>query len=151
METAKQGNVILLFTVVTVVFLPLSFMTSFFTIELDAFPYNDDGKLPLPTILGIILAVSAGVSIPFVLMAFNLEAVLDWSNQVIARAKHSKVAVGMISLVTLVVFISLAIILSQPLETGIQAGVLIAVGLLSSMAVISLFMFHMFKSKGWFE
>jgi galactitol-specific phosphotransferase system IIC component len=97
------------------------------------------------------VAVSAGVSIPFVLMAFNLEVVLDWSNQVIARAKHSKLAVGMISLVTLVVFISLAIILSQPLETGIQAGVLIAVGLLSSMAVISLFMFHMFKSKGWFE
>lgn len=96
------------------------------------------------------MSVSAGVSIPFVLIAFNLERVLNWSNQVIERAKHSKVGAGMISIISLVVFISLAIILSQPLELGIKAGVLIAVGLLASMAVVSLLMFHMFHSKPWF-
>lgn len=43
-------------------------MTSFFTIELDAFPYNDEGKMPLPTILGIIRKEFA----PTLAMGINL-------------------------------------------------------------------------------
>jgi len=69
-ETARQGNVILLFTVVTVVFvseptpsalpspltvqLPLSFITSFFTVPIAAFPYNDKDKMPVGFVLAII-------------------------------------------------------------------------------------------------
>ncbi|KAH7303083.1 hypothetical protein B0I35DRAFT_485474 [Stachybotrys elegans] len=52
--TSKQGRVILRFTVVTVVFLPLSFMASFFTIELDVFPLNKDGRLGIDYVLSII-------------------------------------------------------------------------------------------------
>ncbi|KAK3897541.1 hypothetical protein C8A05DRAFT_19717 [Staphylotrichum tortipilum] len=37
-ESQRQGNIILVFTLVTVVFLPLSFFASFFALDLDIFP-----------------------------------------------------------------------------------------------------------------
>ncbi|ETS83665.1 hypothetical protein PFICI_05541 [Pestalotiopsis fici W106-1] len=50
-ETAIQGRTLMLFTVVTILFLPLSFMSAFFAIEIDVFPVNDNGKLQLDYIL----------------------------------------------------------------------------------------------------
>ncbi|KAH6950118.1 hypothetical protein DER45DRAFT_580044 [Fusarium avenaceum] len=48
-ETARLMNLIILpFTVVTVVFTPLSFMTSLFAVNSDGFPHNEDGELRLP-------------------------------------------------------------------------------------------------------
>ncbi|KAK4223582.1 hypothetical protein QBC38DRAFT_45786 [Podospora fimiseda] len=40
----RLNNYIMLFTVVTVVFTPLSFMTSIFALAVDQFPHNDDGE-----------------------------------------------------------------------------------------------------------
>ncbi|THC95621.1 hypothetical protein EYZ11_004883 [Aspergillus tanneri] len=41
--TTRQGKTIMVFTVVTIVFLPLSFISSFFTINLNQFPRAADG------------------------------------------------------------------------------------------------------------
>ncbi|KAK8004980.1 hypothetical protein PG990_011017 [Apiospora arundinis] len=50
-ESARQGRTLTLFTVVTIVFLPLSFMSAFFAINIDVFPVNADGKLELGYVL----------------------------------------------------------------------------------------------------
>ena len=142
-------------------------MASFFTIELDGFPYNNDGKMPLPTVVaiickisirrspdilvpmlltGAIVSVSAGVSIPFVLIAFNLEAVNRWTSLIIAWAKRERFAIFVTALIILILVIALAIILSQPLESGIKAGVGIGLGLLAAIAIASLFISHWVRS-----
>ncbi|KAF7595629.1 hypothetical protein BBP40_005377 [Aspergillus hancockii] len=41
--TTRQGKIMMIFTIVTTVFLPLSFIASFFTINLQEFPHGADG------------------------------------------------------------------------------------------------------------
>ncbi|OBS26142.1 hypothetical protein FPOA_00085 [Fusarium poae] len=49
-ESARLMNFIILpFTVVTVIFTPLSFMTSLFAVNSDGFPHNDEGELRIPS------------------------------------------------------------------------------------------------------
>ncbi|KAF5530337.1 hypothetical protein FMEXI_13625 [Fusarium mexicanum] len=49
-ESARLMNFIILpFTIVTVIFTPLSFMTSLFAVNLDGFPHNEDGELRIPS------------------------------------------------------------------------------------------------------
>ncbi|KAI1489057.1 hypothetical protein F5X96DRAFT_642370 [Biscogniauxia mediterranea] len=43
-DSAKQGNVIFIFTVITIVFLPLPFLSSLFALDVSSFPH-DGGKL----------------------------------------------------------------------------------------------------------
>lgn len=72
----KQGNTVLVFTVVTIIFLPLSFMSSFFAIGIAAFPHNaESGEVdwPLGTVTGILFGVSLCVSIPLIIFALNME------------------------------------------------------------------------------
>ncbi|KAK0657865.1 ankyrin repeat-containing domain protein [Cercophora newfieldiana] len=71
--TDRQGKTIMYFTVVTIIFLPLSFMASFLTIEVEEFPRSEDGHLRLDFVLKVILSVSVALIIPFVLVAFNLD------------------------------------------------------------------------------
>ncbi|KAL7776684.1 hypothetical protein CFE70_007102 [Pyrenophora teres f. teres 0-1] len=56
---SKQGNTVLVFTVVTIVFLPLSFMSSFFAIGVAAFPKDDktgETNWPLGLVTGLLCA-----------------------------------------------------------------------------------------------
>ncbi|OTA69605.1 hypothetical protein K449DRAFT_429068 [Hypoxylon sp. EC38] len=49
-QTARQGQTLMMFTVVTIIFLPLSFTAAFFAISVDQFPRDresDDVKWPL--------------------------------------------------------------------------------------------------------
>lgn len=74
--TGKQGNTVLVFTVVTIIFLPLSFMASFFAIGITAFPHNaDSGEVdwPLGTIMGLLFGVSLSLSIPLIIFALNMD------------------------------------------------------------------------------
>ncbi|KAG4260819.1 hypothetical protein FPRO03_02642 [Fusarium proliferatum] len=49
-ESARLMNFIILpFTIVTVIFTPLSFMTSLFAVNSDGFPHNEDGELRIPS------------------------------------------------------------------------------------------------------
>ncbi|KAK6083985.1 hypothetical protein SCUP515_01681 [Seiridium cupressi] len=49
---AKAGNTLWWFTAVTIIFLPLSFMASFFALDIDKFPKDDDGDTNWP--LGLV-------------------------------------------------------------------------------------------------
>ncbi|KAK7705778.1 hypothetical protein SLS63_014072 [Diaporthe eres] len=50
-ETTRQGKTLMVFTVVTIIFLPLSFLAAFFAINVDAFPWNENDKISLNYLL----------------------------------------------------------------------------------------------------
>ncbi|KAH7395253.1 hypothetical protein DE146DRAFT_102053 [Phaeosphaeria sp. MPI-PUGE-AT-0046c] len=75
---SKQGGLILVFTTITILFLPLSFMSSFFAIGVDKFPKDPetgDTNWPLKTVCGYIFGISLAVSVPFILITFNVYGV----------------------------------------------------------------------------
>ncbi|KAL4746996.1 hypothetical protein BDW72DRAFT_24528 [Aspergillus terricola var. indicus] len=73
-DTAKQGDTLLVFTLVTIIFLPLSFMAAFFAIDIVEFPKQPDG-LHLDFVSSIMFSVSAAIVLPLVIMAFNVNKV----------------------------------------------------------------------------
>jgi Mg2+ and Co2+ transporter CorA len=74
--TGKQGSTLMVFTMVTIIFLPLSFMSSFFAIGIAAFPRDTaSGEVnwPLGTVMGILFGVSLAVSTPLIIFALNMD------------------------------------------------------------------------------
>ncbi|KAK4149190.1 hypothetical protein C8A00DRAFT_38221 [Chaetomidium leptoderma] len=83
-ETQRQGNIILVFTLVTVVFLPLSFITSFFALEIDIFPKNKETggmNWPIGQVSGYLFGFSAVIFIPLIFLALYV-------NKLIANVKQ---------------------------------------------------------------
>ncbi|KAL1621012.1 hypothetical protein SLS56_009428 [Neofusicoccum ribis] len=83
---ARQGSTILVFTVVTIIFLPLSFMASFFALGISIFPKTDgENNFAIGWVSALLFGISFAVSIPFVLLAFNIDKFkIAW-----IRMKHS--------------------------------------------------------------
>lgn len=80
-EATRQGQTIMVFTVVTIVFLPLSFLASLFTINIIEFPRPqnvDGGELHLRWVLKYVLGIGLGVSVPLILFAFVVGDVKAW-------------------------------------------------------------------------
>jgi ankyrin repeat protein/Mg2+ and Co2+ transporter CorA len=93
-ETARAGGTLMVFTIVTVIFLPLSFLAAFFAIILEGLPYNDDSRLPLNFILKYVVGVGLGTALAFVLMAWHhhsavrrYQSAVRWSQGKAAKAK----------------------------------------------------------------
>ncbi|KAL4951389.1 hypothetical protein BDW69DRAFT_201455 [Aspergillus filifer] len=77
-DTAKQGNIIMVFTIVTIVFLPLSFLSSLFALNVSDFPHQgEDVVCQGWWIFPIIFGISACVSIPFILLALKVDKVVS--------------------------------------------------------------------------
>lgn len=91
------------------------------------------------------MAVSAGVSIPFIFIAFNLEMVLRWARVIVARAKNAGLAMSLMASMILILVVALAVVFSQPLEAGVKSGVGIGLGLLCVIALASLFISHQLR------
>ncbi|KAI0485681.1 hypothetical protein F4859DRAFT_528642 [Xylaria cf. heliscus] len=73
-----QSNIILVFTIVTVFFLPLSFMSSVFAIQIDSYPHDpESGEVnwPLGELLGLLVGVSAGMIALITLVGFNFNRI----------------------------------------------------------------------------
>ncbi|KAF7934808.1 uncharacterized protein EAE98_002853 [Botrytis deweyae] len=77
-QGSQQGKTLMIFTVVTILFLPLSFVAAFFAIEMDKFPLDHNGKLPMSYVLKYMLGTSFAVSVPLILLAFNHGRVSRW-------------------------------------------------------------------------
>ncbi|KAM7188703.1 hypothetical protein V8F33_010473 [Rhypophila sp. PSN 637] len=71
-ETAKQGTTLMVFTSVTIVFLPLSFMAAFFALDVAQFPRNEANQLDLGTVLQYIFLISVVVVAPVLFIAFDV-------------------------------------------------------------------------------
>lgn len=69
--TAAQSNVMVVFTAVTIIFLPLSFMASFFALNVAQFPSNAAGNVQwsLHRVTTLLFSVSLSVSAVFIAFA----------------------------------------------------------------------------------
>ncbi|KAG7294401.1 hypothetical protein NEMBOFW57_004472 [Staphylotrichum longicolle] len=78
-ESQRQGNIILVFTLVTVVFLPLSFITSFFALEIDIFPKNpetSETSWPIGQVASYLFGFSALIFIPLIVLALYVNKLI---------------------------------------------------------------------------
>ncbi len=72
--TARQSQTIMVFTIVTIVFLPLSFIAAFFAINIREFPRADGGTdIPLAYVSKYMFGIGFAVSIPLIVIALSLE------------------------------------------------------------------------------
>lgn len=71
--TTRQSKTIMVFTIVTIVFLPLSFITSIFTINLKEFD-----NLTLGYVSKFTFGVGFAISIPMILVALSLDDIGDF-------------------------------------------------------------------------
>ena len=76
-STVRQGHTIMVFTIVTVIFLPISFIAAIFAIPAAEFP--PDGSIRPH--LFLILLVGLLVSIPLVILAFTVDSLIRWSHK----------------------------------------------------------------------
>lgn len=73
-DTARQGRTLMVFTVVTVIFLPLSFLTAFFALDIRDFPHGPNGNQDLP--LSFVAKYVFGIG--FVVAALSVLLALAW-------------------------------------------------------------------------
>ncbi|KAK3362425.1 hypothetical protein B0T25DRAFT_6339 [Lasiosphaeria hispida] len=74
----KQNNIMLVFTLVTIVFLPLSFISSFFALSIDEFPRNEESgntAWPIREVSGYLFGISIAVSLPLIAAAFYINPI----------------------------------------------------------------------------
>ncbi|KAI9368107.1 hypothetical protein BJX61DRAFT_242121 [Aspergillus egyptiacus] len=81
--TTRQGKILMVFTIVTIVFLPLSFITSIFTIELPEF----ERRLNLAYVFKYTFGIGFGISIPLVLLALVLDDIGDAFQEGLRRVR----------------------------------------------------------------
>ncbi|KAF7857817.1 uncharacterized protein EAF02_011184 [Botrytis sinoallii] len=74
-DSARQSNSIFVFTIMTIVFLPLSFLTSLFALNVSDFPHEGDNvQYKGWWIFPIIFGVTALISIPAIIFAWKVNA-----------------------------------------------------------------------------
>jgi ankyrin repeat protein/Mg2+ and Co2+ transporter CorA len=90
-DTARQGRTILVFTIVTIVFLPMSFMAAFFAINIVEFPHdpNAGSGIPLGYVAKYLFGIGLGVSVPLIAVAFVFADVHGWMWSFKSWLKHS--------------------------------------------------------------
>ena len=120
-------------------------MAAFFAISVDSFPFNDNGKLPMSYVLKymrktflsaliesdlpLTVSISAAISIPFVLIAFNQDRIAKW-----LKALGSGVIWSVC--ITVLTAALLSLIWTSHLASGIKAGVTVTIVLLILLALI---------------
>ncbi len=73
MIAARQGQTIMTFTIVTIIFLPMSFIAAFFSIQIKDWENN----LTLGYVSKYMFGIGLGISIPLVVMAFTVSDIYD--------------------------------------------------------------------------
>lgn len=76
--TGRQGQTIMVFTIVTIVFLPMSFIAAVFAIPVRDFPHVDGSpSLSMSYVSKIMFGVGLAISIPLIAVAFALDNVSE--------------------------------------------------------------------------
>lgn len=74
---AAQSQILMIFTIVTIIFLPLSFIAAFLTINVKEFQTEDgDNSLKLAFVLKWVFGVGFSVAIPLIVLALNLQRIV---------------------------------------------------------------------------
>jgi hypothetical protein len=91
--TARQSQTIMVFTIVTIIFLPLSFIAAMFTINIQEFPHrpgSDEPSLPLSYVSKYMFGIGFAISIPFIAIALSFDAIGDFFREVKRRFRERK-------------------------------------------------------------
>ncbi|KUJ13579.1 uncharacterized protein LY89DRAFT_737554 [Mollisia scopiformis] len=72
-ENERQGKTLMVFTIVTIIFLPLSFMAAFFAINIAAFHRDDKDFLSLGYVSKIMFPISAMITAVLIYIAFRVD------------------------------------------------------------------------------
>lgn len=80
LDTTRQGKTIMMFTIVTIIFLPLSFIISIFTVNIAEFPRAEDGSesLPLAYVAKYTFGIGFAISIPLIVVALLVDDIGGW-------------------------------------------------------------------------
>lgn len=70
---ARQGQTIMVFTIVTIIFLPMSFIAAFFAINFDDW----NGTLTIGYVSKYMFGIGLGISVPLIAMAFTVNDIFD--------------------------------------------------------------------------
>jgi hypothetical protein len=89
--TARQSQTIMVFTIVTIIFLPLSFIAAFFAINISEFPRTDSGpSLPIGYVSKYMFGIGLAVSIPLIIIAVRLDDIADLMNEARRRINQRR-------------------------------------------------------------
>jgi Mg2+ and Co2+ transporter CorA len=81
--TTRQSKTIMVFTIVTIIFLPLSFITSIFTINMKEFE-----NLNLGYVARYTFGIGFAISIPLILLALSVDDIGDFFRSGSLRSRH---------------------------------------------------------------
>ncbi|RYP78750.1 hypothetical protein DL771_000417 [Monosporascus sp. 5C6A] len=81
---AKQGQTIMVFTIVTIIFLPMSFIAAFFAINLPEW----EGVLSIGYVSKYMFGIGLGISIPLIAMAITFTDIAQGMRGLLASAKQ---------------------------------------------------------------
>lgn len=95
--TQRQGQTIMVFTIVTIIFLPMSFISSFFAINVDEFPHpngsNMNQSMHLSSISAYIFGIGLAISVPCVAAALSVNRI-----NLFAAATKQRARIGWLKL-----------------------------------------------------
>ncbi|CAK7564080.1 MAG: hypothetical protein SEPTF4163_001963 [Sporothrix epigloea] len=86
MIAARQGQTIMAFTIVTIIFLPVSFISSFFSMQITDWTSN----LTLGYVSKYMFGIGLGISIPLVIMAFTVSDMYDAAHNVLGAIRDQR-------------------------------------------------------------
>ena len=90
---ARQGQTVLTFTIVTILFLPMSFIASFFSIQ-----FKDlEDRLYVGYVSKYTFGIGLGISIPLIIMAFTARDIFDAAHGVYAAVQKSGYLLSLVS------------------------------------------------------
>ena len=76
-ETQRQGKTLMVFTIVTVIFLPLSFLAAFFAINITGLPHDEHGhpNMSIGYVSKYIFGIGVAIAFTCVVLAWSAEKV----------------------------------------------------------------------------
>ncbi|KAG7125185.1 hypothetical protein HYQ46_010547 [Verticillium longisporum] len=145
-DTARQGKTVVVFTVVTIIFLPVSFIAAIFAIDSNGFRRDKDDKIPFGYMLTYILSIGLTLSIPLIVIAFNVDRIARWFRSLrgmFGRFWHISIVIALAAAVLTAV---IGPVWTSKLAGGIKASVSIVLIMLLVVAAIGLTMHKLMTS-----
>ncbi|WDK20867.1 ankyrin repeat and protein kinase domain-containing protein [Colletotrichum graminicola] len=136
-DTARQGKIVIVFTVVTILFLPVSLIASVFAINTNGFPLDSNDRIPFDYLMKHIVAIELRPSVPLIVIAFNVDRIAGWLKTLRdARGHLLKLGFGISAGVALFLAI-LGPVWASQLSSDIKAAVSILISVLAAMLVLA--------------
>lgn len=89
--TVRQGQIIMVFTMVTILFLPMSFIAAFFAIPFEEFSVNGSHpNLPIAYVAKYLFSIGLGISVVLIALAFSINPISALTRNVRAKKKRKR-------------------------------------------------------------